>query len=70
MLHNRGDDGHGVMSLSSHVGGGAAEATWPWHDVVAESCWRWRCRVNICCGVMSLPSHAGDGVAESTFVVA
>jgi hypothetical protein len=26
------------MYLLSHAGDGAAEATWPWHDVIAESC--------------------------------
>jgi hypothetical protein len=25
--------------LSSHAGDDATEATWPWHDVDAESCW-------------------------------
>jgi hypothetical protein len=25
--------------LLSHAGDGTAEATWPWHDVEAESCW-------------------------------
>jgi hypothetical protein len=29
--------GHGSMSVSTHAGDGAAEATWPWRDVVAES---------------------------------
>jgi hypothetical protein len=29
---------HGMMYLLSHAGDGAAEATWPWHDVIAESC--------------------------------
>jgi hypothetical protein len=27
------------MSLPSHVGDVAVEATWPWHDVAAESCY-------------------------------
>jgi hypothetical protein len=30
--------GHGAMSLLSHAGDVAAEATWPWRDVDAESC--------------------------------
>jgi hypothetical protein len=28
-----------VTALSSHAGDGAAEVTWPWCDVTAESCW-------------------------------
>jgi hypothetical protein len=31
--------GHGAMSLLSHAGDDATEATWPWRDVVDESCW-------------------------------
>jgi hypothetical protein len=66
---------HGVMSMSSHAGNGAAEATWLWCDVDAESYWR------RCCGVMlvmvlsrrlsrsamSMSSHASDGAAEATW---
>jgi hypothetical protein len=31
-----------AMVLLSHAGNGIAEATWPRHNVDAESCWR-RC---------------------------
>jgi hypothetical protein len=27
-----------VMSVLIHARGGAAKATWSWHDVAAESC--------------------------------
>jgi hypothetical protein len=30
--------GHGMMSMSSHASDGVAKATWPWCDVVTESC--------------------------------
>jgi hypothetical protein len=43
---------------------------WPWHDVVAESCWRWHCQVVIRRGVTLLPSLTGDGIAESTLAMA
>jgi hypothetical protein len=39
--------------LPSHAGDGAVEATGPWCDVDAESCWR------------QLLSHVGDGDTES-----
>jgi hypothetical protein len=29
---------HGAMPLPTHAGDVAAEATWPWRDVTAESC--------------------------------
>jgi hypothetical protein len=29
--------------LPSHASDGATEATWPWHDVRVESCWRQCC---------------------------
>jgi hypothetical protein len=51
--------------LSSLVGYDAAEATWPWRDVAAESSWQWCYQGNIGRGTMSLLSHAGDGAAES-----
>jgi hypothetical protein len=31
-----------VTALSSHAGDGVADATWPRHDVNAESCWQRR----------------------------
>jgi hypothetical protein len=31
--------GHDVMSLPSHAGDDATEATWLWRDVSTESCW-------------------------------
>jgi hypothetical protein len=51
--------------LPSLVGYYAAEETWPWRDVAAESSWRWCYRGNIGRGTMSLLSHAGDGATES-----
>jgi hypothetical protein len=30
--------GRDAMSVLSHVGDGAAEATWSWRDVVVKSC--------------------------------
>jgi hypothetical protein len=35
----RDDIGHGVISLPSYAGNGAAEATWSWRDAGVESCW-------------------------------
>jgi hypothetical protein len=37
--------GRGVMSLPSHAGDVAAVATWPWHDVVVESCCATKVRI-------------------------
>jgi hypothetical protein len=30
---------HSAMSLPSHAGDGTAKVTWPWRDIVGESCW-------------------------------
>jgi hypothetical protein len=35
--------GCGAMSVSSHASDGTTEVTWSLRDVIAESCWRWRC---------------------------
>jgi hypothetical protein len=43
---------------------------WLWHDVVAESCWRWRCQGDVGYGVMSLSSLANDGVAKAMLAMA
>jgi hypothetical protein len=48
---------------------------WLWHDIAAESYWRWRCRddlaaVRCLCQVMlamTLSSHAIDGTAKATW---
>jgi hypothetical protein len=32
--------GHDAMSVLSLAGDSTIEATWSWHDVGAESCWR------------------------------
>jgi hypothetical protein len=47
-----------VTLLSSHVGNGVDEATWPRRDVGAESCWRQCCRVMM---AMALPRRLGCG---------
>jgi hypothetical protein len=39
--------GHGMMYMPSFVGDGVVEATWPWHDVYAESCWWWCCQCDL-----------------------
>jgi hypothetical protein len=67
--------------LLSHVGDGATEAIWPWHDVDAESCWRQcyrvmatllrclavaQCRCQVMLATM-LPSHASDDAIETTW---
>jgi uncharacterized protein (DUF2062 family) len=62
----------GTMLLS-HAGDGAAETTWPWHDVDTQSCWRQCCQVMLVMalprrlghGVMQMLSHAGDKAAKS-----
>jgi hypothetical protein len=43
---------------------------WPWHDVIAESCWQCHCQSNVSSGAMSLPCHASNGAAEVMLVVA
>jgi hypothetical protein len=61
--------------LSNYDGDGVAKVTCPWHDVGAESCWRWhyrgdlarvRCRYRVMLA-MVLPSHAGDGAVVATW---
>jgi hypothetical protein len=49
----------------SHASDGAAKATWSWHDVAAESCWRWCRGDDFGRGAMSLPSHVGDDTAKA-----
>jgi hypothetical protein len=44
--------------LPSHPGNDTTKATWPQHDVDAESCWRWWCRVML---AMTLPRRLGHG---------
>jgi hypothetical protein len=51
----------------SHYDNNAIEATWPWHNVDAESCRRWRRRGDIGRSAMSMPSHAGNVAAEVTW---
>jgi hypothetical protein len=68
---------HCIMSMSSHVGDGAAGVTWPWRDADAKSCWRQCCRGDLAgtrcrCWVMLgtvLLSHAGDGAVLRTVSV-
>jgi hypothetical protein len=45
------------MSLPSHAGDDATEASWLWRDVAAESCWRWHYRGDVDRDVMSLSSR-------------
>jgi hypothetical protein len=52
--------------MSSHASNGAAEATWLWRDVDAESCWQRFRRGDVSRDVMSLLSHVGDHAAEVT----
>jgi hypothetical protein len=47
------------IMLSSHTGDDATEATWPWRDVDAESCWGRCCRVML---VIVLPGQLGHSV--------
>jgi hypothetical protein len=48
-----------VTMLSSHAGDDVARATWPRHDVDAESCWRQCYRVML---AMTLLRQLGRGV--------
>jgi hypothetical protein len=56
--------------LMSHAGDDAARATWPRHDIDAESYWRWCCRVNLAMvlsgplgrNVMYMLSHDGNDI--------
>jgi hypothetical protein len=63
------------MSEPRHVGDGAVDVIWPWHNVDAESCWQ-RCdRVMLVIELSShagdgFPSHASDGVAKVTLAMA
>jgi hypothetical protein len=52
--------------LLSQASDGAAEVTWSWRDVAAESCWRWCYRVDVGHGTMSLSGHASDDATEAT----
>jgi hypothetical protein len=67
-----------VMVLLNHSRNGTTKVTWPWRNVIADSCSRCRRRVmlamalpcHVSHGVMSLPSHAGDGAAKATLAMA
>jgi hypothetical protein len=47
--------------LLNHAGDSAVEATWPYCNIVAESCWRWCCQIML---VMALPRRLDHSEIE------